>query len=91
MLGHLETGLDSRYIEVKLITARSLGMLGADDAYSVAIDATKAAEARHRYLAALALGAIGRSDAQAALVPLLKDGDADVRVAAASALLQLKN
>lgn len=90
VIQHVRAGLDSKYMEIILVTARALGMLGSDEAYSAAIDATKSADARQRYLAAMALGAIGRADAQSALATLFKDADPDVRLAAASAILQLK-
>jgi HEAT repeat protein len=90
VIEHVRAGLDSDYVEVKLVTARALGMLGSDEAFVLAMDGTRSTESRQRYLASLALGAIGRSDAQDALVPLLKDADPDVRVAAAAAILQLQ-
>jgi len=87
---HVRAGLESDYLEVKLVAARALGMLGSDEAYVLARDTTHSTDVRQRYLAALALGAIARSDAQDILAPLLKDSDPDVRLAAAAAILELR-
>jgi HEAT repeat protein len=87
---HVRSGLGSDYVEVALVAGRALGMLGADDAYALAVKTTKSDEPRQRYLAALALGAIGRADSQGALAAMLNDADKDVRVAAAAGILQLK-
>ncbi len=90
VIEHVRTGKDSDYLEVTLVTARALGMLGSDELYVPAMDAVKSKDDRQRYLAALALGAIGRADAQDALAGLLKDASSDVRVAAAAGILMLK-
>lgn len=90
VIQHVRAGLDSDFVEVKLVMARALGMLGSDEAYVLAIDGCRSEKPEQRYLAALALGAIGRADAQEALAPLLKDVNADVRLAASTAMLQLQ-
>jgi len=90
VIEHVRAGLDSEYLEVSLVAARSLGMLGSDEAYTLAANTTRSAEWRQRHLAAMALGAIGRPDAQDLLAPLLKDPEGDVRLAAAAAILQLR-
>ncbi|HEV8291530.1 MAG TPA: HEAT repeat domain-containing protein, partial [Tepidisphaeraceae bacterium] len=87
---HIRAGLESDYVEVKLVAARALGMLGSDEGFALARDTTHSPDVRQRYLAALALGAIARPDAQDILAPLLKDADPDVRVAAAAAILELR-
>jgi HEAT repeat protein len=87
---HIRAGLESDYLEVKLVAGRALGMIGSDEAYVLARDTTHSSDARQRYLAALALGAIARTDSQDTLAPLLKDSDPDVRVAAATAILELR-
>ena len=87
---HIRAGLESDYLEVKLVAGRALGMIGSDEAYVLARDTTRSSDARQRYLAALALGAIARTDSQDTLAPLLKDSDPDVRVAAATAILELR-
>lgn len=86
---HIRTGLTNDYVEVRLVAARAMGMLGLDDGYTVAQHELTSKDARQRHLAALALGEIGRTDAQPLLAPLLDDADAAVRVAAAKAILQL--
>jgi HEAT repeat protein len=88
---HIRAGLESDYLEVKLVAARALGLLGSDEAYVLARDTTRSPDVRQRYLSALALGAIARSDSQETLAPLLKDADPDVRVAAAAAILELRS
>lgn len=90
VIQHVRAGLDSDLLDVKLVAARALGMLGSDEAYVLAIDACRSEKAEQRYLAALALGAIGRADAQEAIAPLLRDVNADVRLAASTAMLQLQ-
>jgi HEAT repeat protein len=65
-------------------------MLGSDEAYMLAANATRSSEWQQRHLAALALGAIGRADSQDRLEPLLRDPELDVRVAAATAILLLR-
>src|SRR6266850_3856975 len=87
---HVRAGLESDYLEVKLVAARALGILGSDEAFVLARDTTHSPDVRQRYLAALALGAIARPDSQETLAPLLKDADPDVRVAAAAAILELR-
>jgi HEAT repeat protein len=90
VIEHVRAGKESDYLEVVLVAARALGMLGSDEACVVAMETTRSGDARQRYLAALALGAIARVDAQDWLAPLLRDADPDVRVAAAAAILQLR-
>jgi len=90
VIEHVRCGKDSEYLEVRLVTARALGMLSSDEMFDIALSAVRAGESRQRHLAALALGAIGRPDAADALAALLKDPDPDVRVAAATAILQLR-
>jgi HEAT repeat protein len=87
---HIRPALTSDYIEVGLVAARALGMLGFDDGYAIAIKGARGNEWRQRSLAALALGAIGRADAQETLATLLRDANPAVRVAAAAALLQVR-
>ena len=87
---HIRAGLESDYVEVKLVAARALGLLGSDEAFVLARDTTHSPDARQRYLSALALGAIARPDAQDTLAPLLKDTDPDVKLAAAAAILELR-
>jgi HEAT repeat protein len=90
VLEHVRTGLNSDYVEVALVSARALGLLGSDEAYDRVAEATRSTDVRQRYLAALALGAIARADAQDVLEPMLNDAEADVRVAAAAAILELR-
>lgn len=87
--GHVRIGLESDYVEVKLVAARALGILGEQDGYALAMESLRSPESRQRYLAAMALGAIGRAEARDALAGLLNDANPDVRLAAASALVQL--
>jgi HEAT repeat protein len=75
--------------EVTLVAARAMGMLGSDEGYKIAADATASKDPQQRFLAAVALGAIGRPDAQDALRRLLSDPVPNVQLAAASAVLQL--
>lgn len=89
VIEHIRPGKESDYVEVTLVAARAMGMLGSDEGYTQAINATRSADARQRSLAALALGAIGRADAQESLSPMLKDEDEDVRLTAATAILEL--
>jgi HEAT repeat protein len=89
VIEHVRSGLSGDYVEVSLVAARALGMLGSAEAYDLCITNARSNEARQRYLAALALGAIGNPSARDALAPLLKDSDQDVRLAAATAILQL--
>jgi len=86
----VEAGLTHDYIEVNLVAARALGMLGTDEGYGVALRGASSGDPRQRFMAAMALGAIGRSDAQDTLRRLLADDYESVRVAAAEAILQLK-
>jgi HEAT repeat protein len=88
---HVRSGLTSDYIEVAMVAARAMGMLGSDEGYRIAEKGSKGGDARQRFLAALAFGAIGRTDAQPILRTLIKDKDPRVRVAAAAAVLQLGN
>ncbi len=87
---HLMGKLTSDYIEVDLVAARALGMVGSDAGYAVAQKGAASADPRQKSLAALAFGEIGRSDAQDILRPMLKDQTPPVRLAAATAILQLK-
>jgi HEAT repeat protein len=75
--------------EVTLVAARAMGMLGSDEGYKIATDATRSQDPQQRFLAAVALGAIGRTDAQDELRRLLSDPVPNVQLAAASAVLQL--
>ncbi len=85
----VEAGLSVDYIEVNLVAARALGMLGTDEGYTVALRGAASSDPRQRFMAALALGAIGRADAQDTLRKLLADDYESVRIAAAEAILQL--
>lgn len=80
---------DDVQLEVSLVAARAMGMLGSDEGYKIAQDAAHSRDPQQRFLAALALGAIGRSDAQDDLRRLLADPEPNVQLAAASAVLQL--
>ena len=86
----VETGLRVDYIEVQLVAARALGMLGTDEGYTYAQHGAASSDPRQRFMAALALGAIGRADAQDTLRKLLADDYESVRIAAAEGILQLK-
>jgi HEAT repeat protein len=86
----LETGLTQDYLEVNLVAARALGMLGSDEGYAIALKGAASSDARQRFMAALAFGAIGRADAQDVLRKLLYDDYESVRIAAAEAILELK-
>lgn len=90
VIQHVRAGLDSSYLEVQLVAARALAMLGSTEGYELALGAATSREARQRYLSAMALGAMRRTEAQTALAVLLRDTDANVRVAAAAAILQLR-
>jgi len=90
LIGQIRGNLISDFPEVRLATARALGMLGSDEGYTIAVRGTSSLDPRQRFLAALALGAIGRSDAQSKLAPLLKDGNPAVRIGAATAILELR-
>lgn len=80
---------DDVHVEVTLVAARAMGMLGSDEGYKIALDAARSRDPQQRFLAALALGAIGRPDAQDDLRRLLADPEPNVQLAAASAALQL--
>ena len=86
----IEAGLNVDYIEVQLVAARALGMLGTDEGYAVALQGAVSQDPRQRFMAALALGAIGRADTQDVLRKLLADDYESVRIAAAEAILELK-
>lgn len=86
----IEAGLSVDYIEVKLVAARGLGMLGSDEGYSYALTGAASSDPRQRFMAALAMGAIGRADSQDVLRKLLADDYESVRIAAAEGILQLK-
>ena len=88
---HVRGKLTSEWDEVALAAARSMGELGSDEGYGVALKGAQSPDPRQKVLAALAFGAIGRSDAQRTLGKLLQDGDANVRLAAATGLLELNN
>jgi HEAT repeat protein len=81
---------DAVQLEVSLVAARAMGMLGSDEGYTIARDAVSSKDPQQRFLAALALGSIGRTDAQDELRQLLSDPVPNVQLAAASALLQLR-
>jgi HEAT repeat protein len=76
-------------VEVALVAARAMGMLGSDEGYGIALQGAKSQDPQQRFLAALALGAIGRTDAQEPLRGLLTAQEPNVRLAAATAILQL--
>jgi HEAT repeat protein len=78
-------------VELQLVAARSLGMLGDDSGFGLALRSTTSSDPRRRVLAAWALGEIGRSDGQDALAKLLADPSQDVRLAAATALRMIGN
>jgi HEAT repeat protein len=80
---------DDVQVEVTLVAARAMGMLGSDEGYKLATDATRSPDPNQRFLAAAALGAIGRTDAQNELRRLLGDSVPNVQLAAASALLEV--
>jgi HEAT repeat protein len=81
---------DAVQLEVSLVAARAMGMLGSDEGYAIAKDAVGSKDPQQRFLAALALGSIGRSDAQDELKQLMADPIPNVQLAAATALLQLQ-
>jgi HEAT repeat protein len=89
VIGQIRADLTSDFMEVSLVAARALGMLGSDEGWNVAVPMVKSDDPRRRSLAALALGAIGRTDLQPILAPLLKDSEATVRISAATAILEL--
>jgi HEAT repeat protein len=89
VIQHVRGALTSDYIEVSLVAARAMGMLGSDEGWNVAVPKATADDPRQRGLAALALGAIGRPDLQPVLAPMLKDVNPSVQLAAATAILQL--
>jgi HEAT repeat protein len=91
VIEHARAALTGDYLEVNLVAARAVGILGSDDGYGVALRGVNSPDPRQRMLAALAFGAIGRTDAQDKLGKLLKDPEPEVRLAAALALLQLKS
>jgi len=90
LTGQIRGNLTSDFPEVRLATARALGMLGSDEGYTIAVRYTTSLDPRQRFLAALALGAIGRSDAQPKLAPMLHDANPAVRIGAATAILELR-
>jgi HEAT repeat protein len=81
---------DAVQLEVSLVAARAMGMLGSDEGYAIAKDAIASKDPQQRFLAALALGSIGRTDAQDELKQLLSDPVPNVQLAAATALLQIQ-
>jgi HEAT repeat protein len=80
---------DDVHTEVTLVAARAMGMLGSDEGFKIALDATRSSDPNQRFLAAIALGSIGRPDAQDPLRTLLSDPQPNVQLAAASAVLEL--
>jgi HEAT repeat protein len=87
---HVRDGLTADWLEVQLVAARAMGMLGSDEGYAIAAKAAGSSDARQRFMAATALGAIGRPDSQPILRRLLADDYESVRIAAAQAILELK-
>jgi HEAT repeat protein len=86
----LRSKLTDDYEEVALAAARSLGRLGDDAGYGVALRAVETGTPLQQGMAAAALGDVGRSDAQPILANLLRDSTNDnVRLAAAAAVLEL--
>jgi HEAT repeat protein len=81
---------DAVQLEVSLVAARCMGMLGSDEGYTIAKGAISSKDPQQRFLAALAFGTIGRADAQDELKPLLSDPVPNVQLAAATALLQIQ-
>jgi HEAT repeat protein len=81
---------DAVQLEVSLVAARAMGMLGSDEGYAIAKGAVTSKDPQQRFLAALALGSIGGADAQDELKPLLSDPVPNVQLAAATALLQIQ-
>jgi HEAT repeat protein len=81
---------DAVQLEVSLVAARAMGMLGSDEGYAIAKGAVESKDPQQRFLAALALGSIGRPDAQDVLKPLLADPVPNVQLAAATAVLQIQ-
>jgi HEAT repeat protein len=96
VIGHIQTGLTSEYLEVRLAAAIGLGKLGSDQGYGIAMEGARSNDPdlptriRQQSLAALALGAIGRRDGQPALANLLKSPQPEVRLAAATGILEIK-
>jgi HEAT repeat protein len=91
IIQHVRIGLVADWTEVKLASARAMGLLGSDEGYDIAAKGARSTDAVERIEASMAFGAIGRSDAQDTLQKLLHDTDANVRVAAAEAILELKS
>lgn len=91
VIQHVRSMLTAEHLEVQLVAARAMGVLGSDEGYALAAKAIRDRSPRLKVLAALALAEIGRTDAQALLAPLLDDADMDVRLAAATGLLVLGN
>lgn len=89
VMEHLRAHLTDDYVEVQLVAARAMGMLGSDAGYTIATNEAGSADPRRRQLAAFALGAIGRPDSQDVLANLLVDPDTDVRLAGAAAIVQM--
>lgn len=87
--GQIEAKLSTEYVEINLVAARAIGILGWDRGYIVAQQAAESRDLRQRIMAAMALGAIGRSDSQTTLGKLLNDPSPMVRLAAATGLLQV--
>ena len=80
---------DDIHVEVSLVAARAMGMLGSDEGYAIAQNGANSQDPQHRFLAAVAFGAIGRADAQDILRKLLSDSSPNVQLAAAGALLEI--
>jgi len=89
MLEYIVGLFSNDFPEVRLMCARTSGMLGSDIGYGVVLENVNSVDPRDRALAAMAFGSIGRSDSQKLLAKLLKDPDPDVRLAAAGALISV--
>ena len=88
---HVRVGLRADWLEVSLVAARAMGMLGSDEGFGIALQGAKDADYRKRFLAAWAFGDIGRLDGQDSLRKLLHDTEPNVRIAAAASILELKS
>ena len=83
VLGHVQACLESEYLQVQLVAARSIAELRpslpytADEGYGFALQGAASADLQLKMLAALAMGSIGRSDSQDALRVLLAQKPTD--------------